>query len=295
MEELIQKALSSSNKVSDNSLIAKIIPVGGGCIHKAWCIHFQNGKRVFAKSNHIDNINMFKFESECLSVLKKFANKSYICVPKTLDLISYQNLSILFLEWIDFKQCQQNHLGKGLALLHKSSSEWCQKNFGWEKEGFIGSSNQKRGWDSNWGEFFVNYRLRPQLIQAEVWGVRVDEYEDVLIYLSSYLNNHHPRTSIVHGDLWSGNCGSTKNGLGSLYDPASYWADREVDISMTKLFGGFNREFYKGYEEIWPLDKFSKDRTDIYNLYHLLNHANIFGGSYKENSLKILKDLRSRV
>jgi fructosamine-3-kinase len=238
---------------------------------------------------------MFKFESECLSVLKKFANKSYICVPKTLDLISYQNLSILFLEWIDFKQCQQKHLGKGLALLHKSSSEWCQKNFGWEKEGFIGSSAQTRGWDSNWGEFFVNYRLRPQLIQAEVWGVRVDEYEDILIYLSSYLNNHHPRTSIVHGDLWSGNCGSTKNGLGSLYDPASYWADREVDISMTKLFGGFNREFYKGYEEIWPLDKFSKDRTDIYNLYHLLNHANIFGGSYKENSLKILKDLRSRV
>ena len=295
MEELIQKALSSSNKVSKNSLIEKIIPVGGGCIHKAWCIHFQNGKRVFAKSNHIDNINMFKFESECLSVLKKFANKSYICVPKTLDLISYQNLSILFLEWIDFKQCQQNHLGKGLALLHKSSSEWCQKNFGWEKEGFIGSSNQKRGWDSNWGEFFVNYRLRPQLLQAEVWGLRVDEYEDVLIYLSSYLNNHHPRTSIVHGDLWSGNCGSTKNGLGSLYDPASYWADREVDISMTKLFGGFNREFYKGYEEIWPLDKFSKDRTDIYNLYHLLNHANIFGGSYKEKSLKILKDLRSRI
>ena len=295
MEELIQKALSSSNKVSNNSLIEKIIPIGGGCIHKAWCIHFQNGKRVFAKSNHIDNINMFKFESECLSVLNKFANKSYICVPKTLDLISYQNLSILFLEWIDFKKCQQNHLGKGLALLHKSSSEWCQKNFGWEEEGFIGSSTQARGWDSNWGEFFVNYRLRPQLIQAKVWGVQIDEYEDVLIYLSSYLNNHHPRTSIVHGDLWSGNCGSTKNGLGSLYDPASYWADREVDISMTKLFGGFNREFYKGYEEIWPLDKFSKDRTDIYNLYHLLNHANIFGGSYKENSLKILKDLRSRV
>ena len=295
MEELIQKALSSSNKVSKNSLIEKIIPVGGGCIHKAWCIHFQNGKRVFAKSNHIDNINMFKFERECLSVLKRFANKSYICVPKTLDLISYQNISILFLEWIDLKQSQQNLLGKGLALLHKSSSEWSQKNFGWEEEGFIGSNTQIRGWESNWGEFFANYRLRPQLIQAKAWGVRVDDYEDVLIYLSSYLNDHHPRISIVHGDLWSGNCGSTKNGLGSLYDPASYWADREVDISMTKLFGGFNKEFYKGYEEIWPLDKFSKDRTDIYNLYHLLNHANIFGGSYKENSLKILKDLRSRV
>jgi len=295
MEELIQKALSGPNKVSKNLLIEKIIPVGGGCIHKAWCIHFKNGKRVFAKSNHIDNINMFKFENECLSVLKRFANKSYICVPETLDLISYQNISILLLEWLDLKQSQQNLLGKGLALLHKSSSEWSQKNFGWNEDGYIGSSSQIRGWDTNWGKFFVNYRLRPQLIKAKAWGVRVDDYEDVLVFLSSYLNDHHPRISIVHGDLWSGNCGSTNNGLGSIYDPASYWADREVDISMTKLFGGFKTEFYKGYEEIWPLDKFSKDRTDIYNLYHLLNHANMFGGSYKENSLKILKDLRSRV
>ena len=295
MEELIKQALSSSNTVSKNSLIEAIIPVGGGCIHKSWCINFQNGKRVFAKSNHIDNINMFKFERECLSVLKRFTDKSYICIPEPLDLIIYQNISILFLEWIELKQSHQNLLGKGLALMHKSSSEWGQKDFGWEEEGFIGSNIQIRGWDSNWGQFFVNYRLRPQLIKAKAWGLRVDNYEDVLIYLSSYLNDHHPSISIVHGDLWSGNCGSTKNELGTLYDPASYWADREVDISMTKLFGGFNEEFYKGYKEIWPLDKFSKDRTDIYNLYHLLNHANMFGGSYKENSLKILKDLRSRV
>ncbi len=295
MEELIQKALLSSNKVSKNSLIEKIIPIGGGCIHKAWCIHFQNGKRVFAKSNHIDNINMFKFERECLLVLKRFADKSYICVPEPLDLLIYGNKSILLLEWIELQQTQQNLLGQGLALLHKSSSECSKKIFGWEAEGFIGSNTQIKGWQSNWGKFFVNYRLKPQLLKAQAWGLRVDDYEDVLTYLSSYLNDHHPRVSIVHGDLWSGNCGSTTNGLGSLFDPASYWADREVDISMTKLFGGFNEEFYKGYEEVWPLDKFSKDRTEIYNLYHLLNHANMFGGYYKENSLKILKDLRCRV
>ena len=128
MEELIQKALSSSNKLSKNSLIERIIPIGGGCIHEAWCIHFKNGKKIFAKSNHIDNINMFKFERECLLVLKKFANESYLCVPKPIDLIIHKNMSIFFLEWIDLKQSQQNLLGKGLALLHKSSSEWCQKN-----------------------------------------------------------------------------------------------------------------------------------------------------------------------
>ena len=295
MEDLIQKALSSSNKVSKNSLIDKIIPVGGGCIHKAWCIHFQNGKKVFAKSNHIDNINMFKYEHECLLILKRFADESYICIPQPLDLIVYQKISILFLEWIELKQSHQELLGKGLALLHKSSTEANNKNFGWEEEGFIGSNPQIRGWDSNWGNFFVNYRLKPQLIKAAKWGVNIEEYEDILIYLGSYLNEHQPSVSLVHGDLWSGNCGSTANDLGSLYDPATYWGDREVDISMTRLFGGFNREFYKGYEEIWPLDEFSKDRTEIYNLYHLLNHANIFGGSYKDNSLQILKDLRDRL
>tara|TARA_B100001250_G_scaffold210092_1_gene180317 strand:- start:276 stop:1160 length:885 start_codon:yes stop_codon:yes gene_type:complete len=294
MEDLIKNALSSSNKISKNSLIEKIIPVGGGCIHNAWCVHFQNGKKVFAKSNHIDNINMFQFERECLLVLKRFADKSYISIPKPLDLIIYQNISILLLEWIELKQSEQNLLGKGLALLHKSSTQENNKNFGWEKEGYIGSNSQIRGWDSNWGKFFVNYRLRPQLIKAAKWGVRIEDYEQVLIYLSSYLNNHNPCVSLVHGDLWSGNCGSTKNGVGSLYDPASYWGDREVDISMTKLFGGFNSDFYKGYAEIWPLNKLSEDRTDIYNLYHLLNHANIFGGSYKETSLKILEDLRLR-
>ena len=295
MRDLIQKALSSSSQVSKNSLIEKITPIRGGCIHEAWCIHFQNDKRVFAKSNHIANINMFKFERECLLVLKKFANKSYLCIPKPIDLIIYQNISIFFLEWIDLKVSKQNLLGKGLALLHKSSSECSQTNFGWEEEGFIGSNPQTRGWEKNWGEFFVNYRLRPQLIKAESWGLKVNDYEEILIYLSSYLNDHHPRTSLVHGDMWSGNCGSTKNGLGSLYDPASYWADREVDVAMTKLFGGFTGEFYKAYEDIWPLDKSSKDRTDIYNLYHLLNHANMFGGNYKNTSLKILKDLRNRI
>ena len=294
MEDLIKGAISSSTKLSKNSLVDKIIPVGGGCIHKAWCIQLKNGKKVFAKSNNIDNINMFKYERECLLALKRFANESYICIPKPIDLIIYRNKSILFLEWMELKQSEQNILGKGLALLHKSSTEEKNIKFGWEEEGFIGSNAQIRGWDNNWGQFFVNYRLRPQLIKAAKWGVRIDDYEDVLTYLSSYLNNHSPTASLVHGDLWAGNCAITKNGLGSLYDPASYWGDREVDIAMTKLFGGFNKEFYQGYEEIWPIDESAKDRTEIYNLYHLLNHANIFGGSYKENSLKKLKDLRFR-
>ena len=295
MKDLIQKAFSNSDKLRKNSFVEKIIPVGGGCIHKAWCIHLNNGGKIFAKSNHVDNLNMFNFESECLCILKRFANESYIYIPEPLDLITYKNISILFLEWIDLQQSNQNNLGKGLALIHKVSSEENNIHFGWNKEGFIGSNTQISGWDRNWGNFFVNYRLRPQLIKAEKWGVNIKEYEDILFYLSSYLNSHNPTVSLVHGDLWSGNCGGTKNGLGILYDPASYWADREVDISMAKLFGGFSSDFYKGYEEIWPLDQCAKDRTEIYNLYHFLNHANIFGGSYEQSSLNILKDLKNRL
>ena len=294
MEDLIKKALSSSNKLEKNYLIDKINPVGGGCIHDAWCVQFQNGRKIFAKSSHIDNINMFKFERECLSALRRYANESYITIPKPIDLLSYTNLSILLMEWIEIKQSQPNLLGKGLALLHRESTLENNRNFGWEEDGFIGSNNQKSGWDDDWGNFFVNYRLRPQLIKAANWGLKAEDYEDILIYLSSYLNAHNPRVSLVHGDLWSGNCGRTQSGLGILYDPACYWGDREVDIAMTKLFGSFNKDFYKGYEDIWPLDHSVKDRTDIYNLYHLLNHANIFGGSYKEASLKIIDDLRSR-
>ena len=295
MEDLIREALSNSNKVRKNSLIDKIIPVEGGCIHDAWCIHLENGIKVFAKSNHIDNVNMFNYEIECLLALNRFANQSYISIPKPVDLITHKNISILCLEWIDLKKSNQKILGKGLALLHKKSSETSNNEFGWDGEGFLGSNAQKKGWEKDWGSFFVNYRLRPQLIQAEKWGINVESYEDVLLYLTSYLNAHHPKVSLVHGDLWSGNCGGTKNDLGTLYDPASYWGDREVDISMTKLFGGFSLEFYKGYEDIWPLDITSNERTAIYNLYHLLNHANIFGGSYKQSSLNTLKDLKCRL
>ena len=292
MNDLIQQALSISNKVIENSSVDKIISVGGGCIHNSWCIHLKNGKKVFAKSNDINNFNMFKYESECLLALNKFAHESYISIPKPIDLVQYKTISILFLEWIDIEKSNQNTLGKGLALLHKSSSETNKKNFGWGEEGFIGSNAQLKGWDNDWGKFFVNYRLVPQIQKAASWGIRVEDYEGLLIDLSSYLNTHNPSVSLVHGDLWSGNCGNTKNGLGTLFDPASYWADREVDISMTKLFGGFSSSFYEGYEEIWPLDKYSNNRTKIYNLYHFLNHANIFGGSYKQTSLEILKDLK---
>ncbi len=292
MEELIKEAITNANKITKKSCIEKITPVRGGCIHKAWCIHLQNGQRVFAKTNHIRNFNMFRYEYECLLSLRKYSDKSFIYIPEPLDLIKYNEISILCINWIELEQSTQNILGKGLALLHKSSSRENKENFGWASEGFIGTNVQTRGWDQNWGDFFVKYRLEPQFKIAKAWGMEIKDYKNLLLYLSSYLNNHKPRRSLLHGDLWSGNCGSNQNGLGCLYDPACYWGDREVDIAMTRLFGGFSSDFYRGYQEIWALDKSSENRIQIYNLYHLLNHANIFGGSYKESALSTIKNLR---
>ncbi len=292
MEELIKEAITTSKIITKNSCVEKITPVGGGCIHKAWCIHLQNGQRVFAKTNHISNFNMFRYECECLLNLRKYSNESFIYIPEPLELIQYNKISILCLTWIDFAQCTQKILGQGLALLHQSSSRENKKNFGWESEGFIGTNFQKKGWDTKWGDYFIKYRLEPQLKIARAWGLNIEDYKDLLVYFSSYLNSQKPKPSILHGDLWSGNCGTNENGLGCIYDPACYWGDREVDIAMTRLFGGFSSDFYHGYEEIWPLNKSSTERIELYNLYHLLNHANIFGGSYKESALRTIKKLR---
>ncbi len=292
MEELIKEAITNSNKITKYSCVEKITPVGGGCIHKAWCIHLKNGQRVFAKTNHIKNFNMFRYESECLLNLRQYSNESFIYIPEPLEIIKYNTFSIFCLKWIDLVECSTKILGQGLALLHKSSSKASKKNFGWGSEGFIGTNFQKKGWGTNWGNYFIKYRLQPQLTLAKAWGINIEDYQDLLVYFSSYLNSHQPTPSILHGDLWSGNCGGNKKGLGCLFDPACYWGDREVDLAMTRLFGGFNSEFYRGYEETWPLNKSAETRVEIYNLYHLLNHANIFGGSYKESVLRSLKNLR---
>ena len=122
MEELIKEAITNSNKITKNTCVEKITPVGGGCIHKAWCIHLQNGQRVFAKTNHISNFNMFRYEYECLLNLRKYSDESFIYIPEPLELIKYNEISILCLKWIDLAQCTQKILGQGLALLHKSSS-----------------------------------------------------------------------------------------------------------------------------------------------------------------------------
>ena len=271
--------------------IKTISPVSGGCIHKAWHIELKDNREFFAKTCSKKCSEMLKFEAEGLKNLDKFSNKSFLEIPQPLAIKELKTGSILLLPWIEINVGNQTNLGKGLAMLHQASSGKNFGKFGWEKNGYIGTTIQKGGWRTSWGKSFVELRLIPQLRIAQEWGIEVSKYKELLLDIIIFLDEHNPAPSLVHGDLWSGNSATKADGKGVIFDPAIWWADREVDLAMTKLFGGFTEEFYKGYEEIWPIKKTNPLRTNIYNLYHIMNHANIFGGSYKNQSISLLKEI----
>jgi len=252
--------------------------VHGGDIHNAWRIEFSN-KKLFLKRN-IRNKKFLEFEKYCLQNLRKYINQENLVIPEVIAYKNIKNIEILLIEWIDMHNFDQKKLGKGLGELHLKSAESNPKMFGFPVEGFIGTSDQKKGWEDNWIDCFLNLRIIPQLLILKSTILDKETITQVTEKIKSELLNHKPVNALVHGDLWSGNAGMDKNGKGVIFDPASWWADNEVDIAMTKLFGGFGKEFYDEYHKIFPIKKGFEKRIIIYNFYHILNHANMFGGGY---------------
>ena len=169
-------------------------------------------------------------------------------------------------EFLDLRRSGDwSALGVMLAELHRNAGQ----RFGWHRDNYIGATPQQNGWCDDWAEFWRERRLRPQFERA---GLKSEFFEKLL-------QNHHPQPSLLHGDLWNGNVGFTAEGP-VIFDPAVYYGDREADLAMTELFGGFPPEFYASYKENYPLEAGYESRKHLYNLYHLLNHLNIFGGGY---------------
>ena len=252
--------------------------VHGGDIHNAWRIEFSN-KKLFLKRN-IRNKKFLEFEKYCLQNLRKYINQENLVIPEVIAYKNIKNIEILLIEWIDMHNFDQKKLGKGLGELHLKSAESNPKMFGFPVEGFIGTTDQKKGLEDNWIDCFLNLRIIPQLLSIKSRILDKEIINKVKEKIKSELLNHKPINALVHGDLWSGNAGMDKNGKGVIFDPASWWADNEVDIAMTKLFGGFRKEFYEEYHKIFPKKKGFEKRVIIYNFYHILNHANMFGGGY---------------
>ena len=252
--------------------------VHGGDIHSAWQIEFST-KKLFLKRN-VRNKKFLEFEKYCLQNLRKYINQENLVIPEVITYKNIKNIEYLLIEWIDMHNFDQKKLGKGLGELHLKSAESYPKMFGFPVEGFIGTSDQKKGLEDNWIDCFLNLRIIPQLLSLKSRILDEEIINKVKEKIKSELLNHKPINALVHGDLWSGNAGMDKSGKGVIFDPASWWADNEVDIAMTKLFGGFRKEFYEEYHKIFPIKNGYEKRIIIYNFYHILNHAIMFGGGY---------------
>jgi len=207
------------------------------------------------------------------------------------------NGAFLALEWVQLSRAsadEQALLGAQLAHQHRVLAA----RFGWHRANTIGSTEQVNTWTEDWLPFFREHRLRFQLELAQTngYGGRLQESGARLLQrLDVLLGDHRPAPSLLHGDLWGGNVGADPSGAPVIFDPAVYFGDREADLAMTRLFGGFRREFYEAYEKAWPLPASAAQRVDLYNLYHVLNHLNLFGASYLQQAQAIIDGLIARL
>jgi fructosamine-3-kinase len=268
--------------------------VSGGCINQGYQI--SNGSHsYFVKLNQASQLAMF--EAEVLG-LQQMYNTQTILVPQPICFGIAGNSAYIVLEWLDLGGRGNNQawekMGQKLAAMHKykrHNSHSLTNNFGWDINNTIGSTPQINNWTRNWAEFWVEYRIGYQLKLAKSRGGYFPQSEKLLKFIPDLLAGYSPQLSLVHGDLWGGNAGVTSAGEPVIFDPAAYWGDREVDLAMTELFGGFSAAFYRAYNQVWPLDSGYERRKNLYNLYHILNHFNLFGGSYESQANLMIKQI----
>jgi protein-ribulosamine 3-kinase len=175
--------------------------------------------------------------------------------------------------------------------MHRSPKEY----FGWETDNCIGSTPQPNPKTENWVSFYRNFRLLHQFNLAEKKGMVFKNKSNLLEGIDIFFQDYYPHPSLLHGDLWGGNSASTKEGEPFIFDPATYYGDRETDLAFTYMFGGFSSAFYLGYEKIYPLDKGFHTRKILYNLYHELNHFNLFGGGYANSAESSINQLMKHI
>ena len=253
-------------------------PVGGGCIHECYRVEI-GGRSFFLKTNDKSHADDFAAEADGLAALRSAGLRA----PEPVSHGAAGGSAYLLLEFLVLQGKRDfAALGRMLAEAHRRP----RPRFGWSRDNYIGATPQKNEWCDDWTAFWRERRLAPQLALARRNGFDLGRVE-----LDGILENHEPHPSLLHGDLWSGNAGFTQEGP-VVFDPAVYYGDREADLAMTELFGGFPREFYAAYEETYPLEPGYPVRKHLYNLYHLLNHLNLFGAGYLQQAQETLGLLR---
>jgi fructosamine-3-kinase len=272
--------------------ITECTELGGGCINRGYRLAGSTAV-YFVKLNRAGRRAMFEAEAEGLRAIGQTGT---VRVPVPLCTGEDERHCWLVLEYMDLVPGGAETmavLGQRLAALHRTSAE----RFGWHRDNTIGATPQPNRWSAGWTEFWRTQRLGFQLELADRNGYRgaLQRRGGALLARLDGLLAHDPARSLLHGDLWGGNAAATVAGEPVLFDPACYYGDREADLAMTELFGGFAPAFYSAYRDAWQVDAGYAVRRDLYNLYHVLNHLNLFGGGYRAQAEGMIERLLSEV
>ncbi len=261
--------------------------VGGGCINSAARVG-DGSRNYFVKLNNASTLAMFEAEADGLNELRA---PGAIAVPEPLATGTADGQAFIVMEDMQLGGSGSGaQLGRELAELHRAT----QERFGWFRDNTIGSTPQYNSEDHDWIVFWREQRLGAQLemaVRKGAGGSLQRKGTELMENLQCFFSDYAPIPSLLHGDLWSGNYAFRKDGAPVIFDPAVYYGDREADIAMTELFGGFGGDFYAAYNEAWPLDAGYKVRKTFYNLYHILNHYNLFGGGYASQAAGMIDRL----
>ena len=262
--------------------------IGGGCINRAVAVADQQ-RTFFVKINRAEQLTMFEAEYDGLKAMYK---SQTIRVPQPLCCGVASDVSYIVMEWISLGSGGTDHawqqMGKQLAAMHQTTSP---EGFGWHRDNTIGSTPQQNGWWSDWSSFWRDRRLGPQFELAYSQQGRFPRRDELMSAVPRLLKGHTPKASLLHGDLWSGNAAISEGGEPIILDPATYYGDLEADLAMTELFGRFPASFYQAYQSVTPLGEGYAQRKTLYNLYHILNHFNIFGGGYASQANRIIDQI----
>ncbi|MDH5182413.1 MAG: fructosamine kinase family protein [Gammaproteobacteria bacterium] len=272
--------------------IAAYDSVAGGDISTAYRLRSGGGEYYFIKTHDAGFVEMFAAEAEGL--MDMAASKT-IRVPQVHAWGVIGQQSYLLMEYLQLgNKGSDELLGRQLAAMHGCRGS----KFGWQRNNTIGLTQQDNSPSDNWIEFWRWRRLSAQLALAEqkgYGGSLLEKGQRVLEGFDCLFGTYIPQPSLLHGDLWSGNYGFDENAQPVLFDPATYYGDREADLAMTELFGGFGERFYAAYNEAWPLDEGYQVRKRLYNLYHILNHLNLFGRAYAGQAEQMMDRLLSEI
>jgi fructosamine-3-kinase len=271
--------------------VKKTSPLAGGDINQAFLLEDQQ-QRYFVKCNHHSLVDMFAAE---FSGLQALAATHTIRVPQPISYGQTNEQSFLVLEYVSLHRHtpqSETLLGQQLAQMHQQ----LQPYYGWHIDNTIGSTPQPNPRTSSWIDFYRDYRLvfQFELLAKKGYGGKLQTLgEKLCLRLGDFFTDYQPQPALLHGDLWGGNVASDELNQPIIFDPACYFGDREADLAMTELFGGFSQHFQAAYHDVWPIDVGYKTRKTLYHLYHILNHANLFGGGYAKQAEQMIATLLS--